>query len=178
MNKSSVNLPQFKDGQYIKQRVPFQVGDSIPSVFNYIDYEFTEEGVWQAFLLHLSWRYMPVEWHYAYAKNDYIFSMEDAQKINKHFSSRWNIMLLESRKLPSYDRIKFIASLKKHLTNNSILPSITIKSHNEAVIEIAYWNNWQGLVRKTTEIIKHNNTTLFREINRIVLAEFCCCIEI
>ena len=78
----------FKEGQYVRQVTPSDASDSIPSVFDYIDYEFTEEGVWQAFLLYISWQYMPIIWHGGYDQCNYIFTMEDAEDIRRKYKSK------------------------------------------------------------------------------------------
>ena len=47
------------------------------NIFNYLKFEDSPMGAWQAYLLCQMWHYLPLWWHANYDKRDYIYSRED-----------------------------------------------------------------------------------------------------
>lgn len=172
MYRASIFEP-FREGQYIKCLTPWDASGSVPSVFDYIEYEFNEEAVWDAFLMHISWRFMPMSWHGAYAKRKYIFTMEDAANIIKTYKTPF-VFALSCKRFSLANFGIFVGKLNYYLTKCSILPSIKLLSDNEAQVTIAYWNDWAGLIRKTVKITKQAGTTTFEDIKVKRLIKYDC----
>lgn len=151
---------KFQDGQYIRGRVPYMNTSSIPSVFDYIEYEFNEHSVWELFLLHISWKFMPLHWHANYANIDYIFEKKDIDKIVFIYGKLFD----STPEVTSY------------IDDGSLLPKITLLSDYEAEVRISYWSKWRGLVRRIIKVTKENSATKFIENsdNVEILIEYHC----
>ena len=150
---------KFHDGQYIRGRVPYTCTFTIPSVFDYVEYEFSEQSVWELFLLSISWKFMPLWWHSNYARTDYIFERKDIED-------------LASRKIICYEKhIDLSPQLASYLNDDTILPEVRIISETEAEIRISLWNDWAGLVRKIICVERKNGTTSFMKKNSSTLVK-------
>ena len=53
-------------------------GKRSESIFEFFRFEDSSMGVWQAFLLHQMWHYLPLWWHANYDRRHYHYSQEDA----------------------------------------------------------------------------------------------------
>ena len=151
---------KFYDGQYIRGRVPYTCTFTIPSVFDYVEYEFSEQSVWELFILSISWEFMPLWWHSNYARADYIFERKDIED-------------LASREFVSFKKqpdAKPQPAL--YIDDDTILPEVKIVSECEADIRISYWSNWAGLVRLIIRVERKNGTTTFIEKSRERLIKF------
>ena len=150
----------FREGQYIRGRVPYMATDCIPSVFDYVDYEFNEQSIWELFLLHEAWRYMPLCWHAGYARTDYIFEWADLER-------------MVSRKIIDHRTNQDITQkVAAYINDDSVLPKVTMQSDHEADITICYWNNWRGLAKEIIRIKRAYGTTTLEVINEETLVEY------
>lgn len=86
----------------------------------------TAMGVWQAFLLDWAWHIMPLSWHGLYDECSPIFDVETVRNIQKVDCSTW--------------------------ANGWILPDVKMADDGKsAIVELCYWNEWQGLVHQRFE---------------------------
>ena len=151
---------KFYDGQYIRGRVPFEKSSAIPSVFDYIEYEFTQQSIWELFLLSISWRFMPLHWHANYAQTDYIFERKDIEE------------LVSSRVIYNKKRHSLTPQPAMYINDDTLLPEVKIVSECEAEIRISYGNSWAGLVREIISVERRNGTTTFTKKSRETLIKF------
>ena len=154
----------YREGQPIKDKVSYKASEMIPSIFNYIEYELNEQSAWELFLLYESFRFMPLHWHAGYARCTYIFDRADREKLASAKKTSW------SRK--EQKRVDITAELIAYFDDESLLPSVTMLSENEALVRYSYWNDWAGLVRAEMKITKENGTTTFCDVDRERLVEY------
>ena len=65
-------------GDWSKPFVLMPDGKRSESIFEFFRFEDSSMGVWQAFLLHQMWHYLPLWWHANYDRRHYHYSQEDA----------------------------------------------------------------------------------------------------
>ena len=99
-------------------------------IYNYLVFENSAMGAWQAFLLDRLWHSLPLWWHENYNKRDYIYSKADVNKLN-HFIDR-----------------KFDASV---LAKYDLEPEI-YGENGKYYISCCYWTDFGGLKREYVEI--------------------------
>ena len=155
----------YLEGQPIQGEVSHRTSrELIPSVFNYIVYELNEQSTWELFLLNESCRFLPLFWHAGYARCTFIFERADLERLVSKPIRHWN------RK----GMMDITADVAAYLDDESLLPSVTMLSENEALVRYTYWNSWRGLVRAEMKISKENGTTTFTDINRETLVKYHC----
>lgn len=163
--ETSQGSDTYLEGQPIQGEVSHRTSrELIPSVFNYIDYELNEQSTWELFLLNESCRFLPLFWHAGYARCTFIFERADLERLVSKPIGHWNGM----------ERVDITADVAAYLDDESLLPSVTMLSENEALVRYTYWNSWRGLVRAEMKISKENGTTTFTDINRETLVKYHC----
>lgn len=70
-------------GDWSKPFVQMPDGKRSESIFEFFRFEDSSMGVWQAFLLHQMWHYLPLWWHANYDRRHYHYSQEDAPVFNR-----------------------------------------------------------------------------------------------
>ena len=100
------------------------------NINEYLEFENSAMGAWQAFLIDRLWHSLPLWWHDNYNKRDYIYSKEDLNKIT-HFVDR-----------------HFDASV---LANYDLAPEI-YGENGRYYISCCYWTDFGGLKREFVEI--------------------------
>lgn len=165
--ESPIGCYNYLEGQPIQGEVsPKTSQELIPSIFNYIEYDLNEQSVWELFLLYESYIFMPLHWHAGYARCTYIFERVDLEKLVTTKRMSWS---QEEGK-----RVDVTADIAAYLDDESLLPSVTILSENEALVRYSYWNSWSGLVTSEMKITKENGTTTFCNVSRRTLVEYHC----
>ena len=113
------------------------------NINEYLEFENSAMGAWQAFLIDRLWHSLPLWWHDNYNKRDYIYSKEDINKIT-HFVDR-----------------DFDASV---LEKYDLTPEI-YGENGRYYISCCYWTDFGGLKREYVEILlldgKLDKTFLF-----------------
>jgi hypothetical protein len=109
---------------------------------------------------------MPLHWHAGYARCTYIFERADLVKLVSTKRMSWN---QEERK-----RVDVTDNIAAYMDDESLLPSVTLLSENEALVRYSYWNDWSGLVSAEMKIIKESGTTTFCNVSRRTLVEYHC----
>jgi hypothetical protein len=157
----------YLEGQPIQGEVsPRTSQELIPSIFNYIEYELNEQSAWELFILYESYIFMPLHWHAGYAHCTYIFERADLVKLVSTKRMSWN---QEEQK-----RVDVTENIAAYMDDESLLPSVTLLSENEALVRYSYWNSWSGLVSAEMKITKENGTTTFCNVDRRILVEYHC----
>ena len=146
-----------------------------------VDVQFTEEGIWSAYLLNDITCSLPLWWHANYAAIDYVFDMDCLTKICKLKDEEVKTLLSKSQDQVSTheDRFHYKSELDKWLVaklsqEETILPKVTILDGTHAVIEYTYWSDWHGLVFKTVKAEMKNGRISFDEGNDECLAHYDC----
>lgn len=149
---------QMNEEYYLRGVVPYRVAERIPAVFDFIEYEWSEQAVWEAFLLHICWQYMPLGWHGGYSRADYIFDRSDLETL----LSGGLLSLLKGTR----------EKVAAYLDDESILPQVKLLSDREAEVQICYWNSWRGLTRESVLVRKEEGATTFQDINHETLVSY------
>lgn len=113
------------------------------NIYEYLEFENSAMGAWQAFLIDRLWHSLPLWWHDNYNKRDYIYSKEDINKITHFVDRHFDASVLEK-----YD----------------LTPEI-YGENGRYYISCCYWTDFGGLKREYVEILlldgKLDKTFLF-----------------
>lgn len=134
-----------------------------------VSFDFTEDAVWEMFLLSEITRHLPLYWHAGYASVRYILCKKDLKDLQaKHagVSSITNLQgfssLREARKMESYTDV------------SELLPNVTLVSDSEAVICLTEWCEWGGLSQRTIRVKKARNGLRFLKPKVKYLVKYDC----
>ena len=100
------------------------------NINEYLEFENSAMGAWQAFLIDRLWHSLPLWWHDNYNKRDYIYSKEDLYKITHFVDRHFDALVLEK-----YD----------------LTPEI-YGENGRYYISCCYWTDFGGLKREYVEI--------------------------
>lgn len=151
------NPTPFRDGQVIRCSIMLGADDSVPQLQDYLDIDFTIESVWESLLLlNLSVNYLPHSWHGMYANGELVLAPDDLRKVFRGYqkvnSSVW----------------------KPFLTDDRLLPSVTLHNELQATVNVCRWNDWRGLDRLTYHAFRGGRTISFEREDPVNLIEYNC----
>lgn len=125
-------------------------------VWEKIGYEFTEECIWELFLLTDLVCHLPKFWHGNYAAVTYFLQTGGLDNIIKCAEREdYPERILGFKYKNGYSK------LCKLNQDASLLPQVTLLSESEASIHFAAWNDWSGLMEVTVKVTRSNNTVSF-----------------
>lgn len=116
--------------------------EEFENVLDYMNVEFTPEGIWSAFQLEVSNRYLYKFWHAYYSESWLVFSKDEA--ISSFYVGR----------------NKIAQELKSKL--EELLPiknKVEVTSDSTAELTAYFWNDWLGLVEEKVQV-KRNGTSV------------------
>ena len=146
----------FRDGQFIRCSIMMGADDSVPKLKDYLDIDFTPESVWQSLLLlELSSNYLPHGWHGGYANGTIILEPDDLKKEIRYCRlerSQW----------------------EPFLTDDRLIPSVTMLSDAEALITFCRWGDWSGLGYMTYHAFRDGRTIRFDRQDPVNLIKYDC----
>ena len=154
-------IPPFDDTMYLAGTYEYEVAKTIPDIWDYVSVPFTPMGVWQAFLLNETFRFLPHFWHSSYIDRSYIFQIDDIVRISK----------LE-KVSPGISQ-KYMQKLKEYCNSDMLLPRVKVES-NSAIINVCFWNSWQGLIKLDVPVTKRGRTVQFGQAKSETLIEYDC----
>lgn len=154
-------VPPFDDTMYLAGTYEYDVAKTIPDIWDYVSVPFTPMGVWQAFLLNETFRFLPHFWHSSYVDRSYIFQIDDIIQIQKRDKSEPELTQEDLQKL------------KEYASSDELLPKVKVDG-NSAVISICYWNAWQGLIKLEIPVTKRGRTVQFGRPTGETLIEYDC----
>ena len=154
----------YNDSQYIYGLLSWDEAQDVPSPLPYFKVPFTREGIMQAWLLNCIPDFMPLFWHAGYGAKDYIFSKEALSKIFQHSDNKIS---------PFSDKRMSVREQVLKIDVDSLLPDVILKG-DSATLKIAYWNDWNGLVLLTVDVIKDGSSVRFSEPKREILVKYNC----
>ena len=117
--------------------------------FDFLRFDDSYMGAWQAYLLHQLWHSLPLWWHANYSRRDYLFSAEDLPFVHH---------MRKEELFPDF-------------SNHDFTPEI-YKSGNYYSVSACYWSEFGGLIReyiemrfedgRLSEFVNFRNRTIFR----------------
>ena len=122
-------LKAIKSGDYMTPFWKYYDFDPIYEIYKHLNLQWTEIGVWQAYLLSKATALLPVVWHGGYGRKTFLFCREDKTKV------------------PPFFRRVEIPDVEDDLS-----PKVRIEG-NVATVSCCFWNDWRGLYRETEKII-------------------------
>ena len=125
-----------------KQRKKLSLKKS-ENILDYMNVEFTPEGIWSAFQLEVSNRYLLRYWHSYYSESWLVFSVKD-EVISSFYVGRNKIAQELKSKLEELPPIK---------------NKVEITSDSTAELTAYFWNDWLGLVEEKVQV-KRNGTSV------------------
>ena len=150
------------------------------SIWNHIEVPFTEEGLWQAFLLDELWRMLPLGWHWAYHKDTYLLKLGDLDSVWKdaaeltlleieELEEPWKSRMLEDMLLQQ--KVKEKLKKEEHL----LLPHIEIdEKRHHAIIHYTYWSDWEGVVAVKLPVSYVDGLIVWGDREKTVLLPYDC----
>ena len=139
-------INKMEDDMYMYGLVSYEVSKVIPPIEHYLKVEQTPEGIMSAYLIYVSQYILPRVWHANYGARDYIFSLEDLDKIRVVDCSQYR--------------------------NDSILPSIEFSSEVNGILSVSYWNDYSGMNRYLYRFEWDNGHVTFNPIQSEILVKY------
>jgi len=152
----------YDDAHYIQDLHDAYATRDVKPAIGYFEVPFTEEGIFQAWLLDNAHEFMPRYWHANYNVKDFIFQKEDLENL---FEKEDGLCSRESA------REETMA-----LDPAGMLPKVTVEG-DTAWVEYTYWNDWKGLVKARTKAVRYGSGISFDEPELDVLVMFDCLIN-
>ena len=115
------------------------------NILKYMNVEFTPEGIWSAFQLEVSNRYLFKFWHAYYNESWPVFSIKD-ELISSFYVGRNKIAQELINKLEELPPVK---------------NKVEITSKNTAEITAYFWNNWIGLIEEKIQVKRKGTSVKF-----------------
>lgn len=159
-------VDSYNDALIIRGQIDWNDAEGVPPILPYFNVPFTEEGIMQAWLLDNLANYMPKGWHSLRRKKYFVYDTERIVSIISDKDSKTQKTLGQSNL-----RDELMA-----LDLEALQPSVKITG-DKAVLEYAYWNNWNGLVKSVVEVEKVGNSVKFGNPKYHVLIEYDCGIK-
>ena len=96
----------------------------------------TIEAIWQAVLLYNLWYYLPMYWHAAYERRDFIYTQEQLQELQRGYRN--------SKRAAGFSAMVF-----------DVVPRIWIDEEGTYYAMVCYWTIFGGLLKSKYLIITH-----------------------
>ena len=118
--------------------------EEFENVLDYMNVEFTPEGIWSAFQLEVSNRYLYKFWHAYYSESWLVFSKDEA--ISSFYVGRNKVGQELINKLEELPPIK---------------NKVEITSDSTAELTAYFWNDWLGLVEEKVQVQRKGTSVKF-----------------
>ena len=143
----------FRDGQVIEDTISFPAFETVPSISEYLDVDFTPETIWEALLLVVeATSYLPHRWHGGYENGNIIVD---------------SLSLIQScRGCLADSMIEFLLNVKNYY------PEIKILDNHRALVIYCRWSDHFGLSRITQMARFDGRRIWFEEQSAVVVAEY------
>lgn len=123
-------VPEFNDAQYIDNDIEYALAGSIPPLDGYIEGPFTEEAIWEAYILHVSDSLLPQ------SKNEDV----------------WVPIFSKGALLGLTNDI-----YARYAYESSWHPMVTILDDSSAIVRATYWSETEGLFTESLPVLKTQN---------------------
>jgi hypothetical protein len=118
--------------------------EKFENVLDYMNVEFTPEGIWSAFQLEVSNRYLYKFWHAYYSESWLVFSKDEA--ISSFYVGRNKVGQELINKLEELLPIK---------------NKVEVTSDSTAELTAYFWNDWLGLVEEKVQVQRKGTSVKF-----------------
>ena len=118
--------------------------EEFENVLDYMNVEFTPEGIWSAFQLEVSNRYLYKFWHAYYSESWLVFSKDEA--ISSFYVGRNKVAQELINKLEELLPIK---------------NKVEVTSDSTAELTAYFWNNWIGLIEEKIQVKRKGTSVKF-----------------
>ena len=118
--------------------------EEFENVLDYMNVEFTPEGIWSAFQLEVSNRYLYKFWHAYYSESWLVFSKDEA--ISSFYVGRNKVGQELINKLEELLPIK---------------NKVEVTSDSTAELTAYFWNDWLGLVEEKVQVQREGSSVKF-----------------
>ena len=118
--------------------------EEFENVLDYMNVEFTPEGIWSAFQLEVSNRYLYKFWHAYYSESWLVFSKDEA--ISSFYVGRNKVAQELVNKLEELLPIK---------------NKVEVTSDSTAELTAYFWNDWLGLVEEKVQVQRKGTSVKF-----------------
>ena len=118
--------------------------EEFENVLDYMNVEFTPEGIWSAFQLEVSNRYLYKFWHAYYSESWLVFSKDEA--ISSFYVGRNKVGQELINKLEELLPIK---------------NKVEVTSDSTAELTAYFWNDWLGLVEEKVQVQRKGTSVKF-----------------
>lgn len=112
-----------------------------------VSYDFTEDAVWEMFLLSEITRHLPLFWHAGYMEVRYILSAKDLKDLQGLHCG-----LIGIDNVQGFHSLKEARKMEAIKEVSSHLPSVALLSEKEAVISLTEWSEWGGLSHRIIRV--------------------------
>lgn len=141
----------FVEGQYIHNTIPSWASDTVPSVANYLELQFTPKAIWEAVMLvEASTLYLDHRWHGCYNNGMLVVD---------------NVSLLIACLSAGIDCGPLV-------DDNRLQPSVDIISDTEATVRYCYWNQWIGVVRNSYKVIRKEKGIALEDLGQDFILKY------
>ena len=144
-------------GDWSRLFIQMPDGNRSESVFEFLRFEDTCMGGWQAFLLHQLWHYLPLWWHGNYEKRRYLYSAEDEPPFEKplpYFAKKVWIS-------PDFSQLDLAPEIRSH--------------EGKYYISACFWTSFGGLIREYISLtLNEGRMTSFFPFYSKTLVEYDC----
>ena len=154
--------------------------DGYFEIWDKLDVEPTEKEIWSAFLLSITWHFLPLFWHAGYAQIKIITNANRLPKIagiNRKDIEVNKVEVQDRNRRYGFGSINDVKKLVELRGDKSLLPSVTIVDCNHASLKYSYWSEWGGLCRETVPIELHKGKINFLEVSTENLVSYDCGIK-
>lgn len=134
-----------------------------------VSFDFTEDAVWEMFLLSEITRHLPLFWHAGYMMVRYILCTKDLKDLQGMHCGLIGVDNVQGFHSPR-DARKMAAI--KDVT--SLLPTVALLSEKEAIISLTEWSEWGGLSRRIIRVKKTKQGLRFLKPKIKVLVKYDC----
>ena len=153
----------YNDFLKITDLIGWDAANTIPSILNYFDVPFTQEGLMQAWILNNIEEFLPRTWHANYNDKHFIFSEEDIDELFPEQSEGESCFCSREECCDKVNALNIAA----------LLPIITM-NETTAILTYSYWSDWNGLVKITMSIEKNDNSVSFGQSKKEILVKYDC----
>ncbi len=161
----------YDDSMYIKDDYPAELVESVPPFLKYFTVPFTPDGILEAWLLTMSYKWLPLLWNVKnkplslctrYNRIDVVTDLETLQRIT-HID--WDKIWV------GHEALKAAKMAIRQFPLKDLLPRIKVKG-DKGTLTYTYWNSYRGLVRETLNVMKKGKTVEFAMKGEKVLVPY------
>ena len=159
------------------------IGDLISRVDGYfeiwdkLNVEPTEKGIWSAFLLSITWQFLPLDWHANYCRIKIITDADrllNIARIKRKDIEEKKVRVQDRKRRHGFGSINDVRKMVELCGDKSLLPSVSIIDCHHASLTYSCWSEFSGLFRETVPVELHKDKISFSKETTENLASYDC----